>query len=208
MHKIYASAVTIPKGESCISVIMIERNKQSEQRDVLQIVFYCVIGVLGSIALFSISILFIGKVLRPVEISQKQQVDFIAAASHELRSPMTVIKAGLATIQEEPQQLDTFMPAIQNECERMTHLIQDLLTLATSDAKRWSMNQEKIDMDTFMIELYDTFCCLQKEKGSPIELDTGEEILKKVQGDRERLRQVITILVDNGWSYTSIQIGM
>lgn len=204
----YACGVIIPTVSNCLTVIMIERDMTQSTQILHRMMLYGLIGFLGVGALFLISSVYIHQILKPLQAGQKRQVEFVAAASHELRAPLTVIQTGLTAIKDDPQQMDTFMPYLEDECERMTHLISDLLLLATSDAKSWSLNCTMIDMDTFLIEIYDMFCCMQKERESTITLETSDEELHSVSGDRERLKQVLTILIDNGWSYTKKEMGI
>lgn len=208
VNKVFASGAIIPTDSNCYTIIIVERYEAHVRQFYERLVTYGIIGIAGIGALFLISSIYIKNVIKPLEKGQKKQVDFIAAASHELRSPVTVIQAGLSAIKEEPDQMNNFMPYLEDECQRMNHLISDLLLLATSDAKSWSLQKEKIDMDTFLIEIYDMFCCMQKERGSSIRLELSEEALYPVYADRERLKQVLTILIDNGWSYTEKEQGI
>lgn len=206
--KSFAVGAVVPTKDNCISLILIERYQNQWSNIRSRFLLYGLIAIFGTGALFLISTVYIRKVLKPLQIGQQKQVDFVAAASHELRAPLTVIQTGLQAIKEEPEQMDNFMPYLQGECERMTHLISDMLLLATSDAKTWSLNREEIEMDTFMIEIYDVFCCMQKERGSSIMLELEDDELYTISADRERIKQVLTILIDNGWNYTSKEKGL
>ena len=167
-----------------------------------QIILFTLIDLIGVAALFLTSYLFIGKVLRPLEEGQKKQIAFVAAASHELRSPLTVIKAGLSSIREDASKMDQFLPHIEGECDRMTRLISDMLLLASTDAKTWSLSGEQIDMDTLLIECYDLFCTCYNNRNYELRLDLPEENLYAIYGDRERIKQILIIIVDNAMSYT------
>ncbi|WP_167957669.1 sensor histidine kinase [Anaerosporobacter faecicola] len=172
------------------------------------IIRYGIITLFGSLFLFLFSFLFIKKVMKPLEIGQQKQVEFIAAASHELRSPLTVIRTGITTMQRTPEEIPSILPHIEKESSRMGKLINDLLLLAASDSKSWSLNMDSIDMETLLIEVYDTFCTLYNNNRIPIELHLPDESLPNIYGDQDRIKQVLTILMDNGLRYTDQTKGL
>lgn len=169
---------------------------------------YTLLTLSGSLFLFLFSYFFIRKVVRPVEEGQQKQVEFIAAASHELRSPLTVIRTGITTIRKNPEKSDSILPYIENESDRMVNLINDLLLLAASDAKTWYLTMDSIDMETLLIEVYDTFCSLYNEQRIPIELELNDADLPHIIGDSDRIKQVLTILMDNALRYTDNDKGI
>jgi signal transduction histidine kinase len=136
-----------------------------------------------------------------LEEGQQKQKEFIAAASHELRSPLTVIKTGIASIKEDMTKADRFLPHVEAECDRMSRLINEMLLLAAVDTKSWELAWEQVDMDTLLIECYDMFCTCLNPKQAVITLDLPEERLYRIYGDKERLKQILTILVDNAMSH-------
>lgn len=162
----------------------------------------------GSFLLFVFSFFFINKVVKPVEEGQQKQVEFIAAASHELRSPLTVIRTGISTIRKNPEKSDSILPHIESESDRMVTLINDLLLLAAADAKTWPLAMDSVDIETLIIEVYDTFCSLYNEQKIPIELKLSDDVLPLVIGDCDRIKQVLTILMGNALRYTDKNKGI
>lgn len=198
-------AASIPKGDAGFRNVMVIYHENSGVRHILEQVFiYIIIDFIGIVALFLISSLYIGKVLKPLEEGQKRQNAFVAAVSHELRSPLTVIKAGITSIREDISKVDQFLPHLEGECGRMTRLISDMLMLASADARTWSLCKEQVDMDTLLIESYDIFCTCFNMNNYELNLDLPEEELHVIHGDRERIKQILTILMDNAMSYTPI----
>ncbi len=194
-------AVTIPKENSWLSVMVLYHDAKRNSillRELMMFLFFELVGV---VALFLVSSLFIGKVLHPLEEGQRKQVEFIAAASHELRSPLTVIKTGIASIKEDMTKADRFLPHVEGECDRMSRLINEMLLLAAADTNSWELIREQVDMDTLLIECYDMFCTCLNPKHAVITLDLPEEKLCRIYGDKERLKQVLTILVDNAMNH-------
>ncbi len=199
----YGMAALIPKNTGWLNVMVISCDNQGSSILLKQMFLYAFIDFIGVAALFLISSLYIGKVIKPLEEGQKKQVAFVAAASHELRTPLTVIKAGLSSIREDITKADNFLPHIEGECDRMTRLISDLLLLASSDANTWSLLKEPVEMDTLLIEIYDMICTCYNKNNYQLTLDLPEEELHIIHGDRERIKQIFTILIDNAMSHTS-----
>lgn len=166
------------------------------------ILLYSSINVIGLLILYFICRTFVSHSLKPLETGLKRQSEFIAAASHELRAPLTVIRAGIHAISMDETKARQFLPGIEKEGERMTTLIDDLLLLALSDAKTWTLHKEKLAPDTFLISIYDSLAELCRKKCQPFELKLQEEEIPVFLGDRQRMEQIMVILTDNASSYS------
>lgn len=194
--------VIIPSNNGWQGLIIIQWIPDKTLNVIKHGLYYLIIDIIGCSMLFLLSYIFIGKAIKPVEENQQRQVEFIAAASHELRSPLTVIMAGISSLRNDIIQINNYLPNIESECRRMSKLINDMLLLASSDAKTWTLNKVLIDMDTFLIEAYDLFCPLARINNQKLSLDLTDEPLYNIKADKERLQQIITILIDNAMEYT------
>lgn len=173
----------------------------------------CAIGILG---ILIVSWFFTGWSLKPAKEGAKKQADFIAAASHELRSPLAVIRSSVSALQGmlpdqenlEPTDDTTgltpekLLSGIDRECSRMGRLVSDMLLLAASDAKNWSLHKTEVETETLLIETYESFLPVCREKELTLTLELPDEPLPKITADRQRLEQILTILMDNAVSYT------
>jgi len=166
------------------------------------LVYLCLLAVLGITCLWLISWKFVSWSLKPVEESQQKQARFLAAASHELRSPLAVLRSALAAAASSPQKQDTLLPLMDKECVRMSRLIDDMLLLASADAKTWSLKMDSVDMDTLLIDLFETFQPVCREKGISFQLKLPEKALPPVMGDSQRLCQLFMVLLDNAGNHT------
>lgn len=166
------------------------------------ILYLACLAVLGIGCLWLISRIFVGWSLKPVEESRKTQAQFIAAASHELRSPLAVLRSAITAMKDSPHQKDTLLPLLDSECVRMSHLIDDMLLLASADGKTWNLHKQEIDMDTLLIDLFESFRPSCREKELTLHLDLPSEPLPTVSGDPDRIRQILMVLLDNAKYYT------
>lgn len=151
-----------------------------------------------------------GRSLRPAQKAWDQQQTFVAHASHELRAPLTLIRAtadyGLRSPSaEQPRQALT---EIVQECDYMNHLVDDLLLLSRLDAGRLALDRQAIALDSFLPEIVAQAQVIGLDKGISIRL---ESVQGTVFADRTRLRQILWILLDNALRYTpagkSIRVG-
>ena len=84
----------------------------------------------------------------------------------------------------------------------MSRLIRDMLILASSDAKTWSIQKEIIDIDSYLIDLYDSFSSFCQEKDYNLTLNFEQDSLPHIFADKDRLTQVLYILIDNAITYS------
>ncbi len=184
------------------SVILLQYISNSFAETIGQRIFIILLYLVGLISLFFVSRWIVGKSLKPVEEGRRRQTEFIASASHELKSPLAVIRANASALIIEPERAEHFTKGIDKECMRLSALIEDLLLLASADAKHWHMKTELVDMDMVLIETYDVFQPFCKKHQKDLILDLQEELLPKIEGDSLRLKQILSILLDNAVSYS------
>lgn len=166
------------------------------------ILFLCSMDFTGIFLLFFLSWNFVAWSLRPVEESRRKQAQFLAAASHELRSPLAVLRSSAAAIQAAPEEQAALLPLMDRECARMSRLLDDMLLLASADAKTWSLHIQTVDMDTLLIDTYETYLPACQKKRIRLCLKLPEDSLPSIQADPERIKQVLFILLDNALTYT------
>jgi heavy metal sensor kinase len=128
---------------------------------------------------------------------------FTADASHELRTPLTAIRTeaevalSRAALPEDQQRL---LASILEECDRLTRLTDQLLTLAREDAGVGLPVREPVDLAALARDVAETMRPLAEARG--LRLIAGEDTPVFVRGDATRLRQVFTNLLDNAIKYT------
>ena len=133
-----------------------------------------------------------------------QQRRFVADASHELRTPVTVIRSITDVALEEPLSLDDYsevLHEINAETERLGVLINDLLVLARADEEQMPLDREPVRLDLLAVDVATTMEPLAIERGIALQVQTLEPAT--VSGDTARLIQVLMGLVDNALTYTN-----
>lgn len=161
---------------------------------------YCVSYLAGVLILGGVGARLIDRALQPAVESRVRQRQFIAAASHELRSPLAVIAANAAVLPQGARE-SAAAGVITAECERMSRLIGDLLLLASADAHTWTVQTEPLELDTLLLNVYEAYAPVYQKNGYSLRLELPEDALPRVRADGERLRQVLGILLDNALAY-------
>ena len=200
----YQAAVTvIPGSHGNWQSVTLLRDTSADQHQKL-VMRYSFLGLIVSALglLFLFSWWFAGRSIQPIEESQKKQTEFVAAASHELRSPLAVVRASLSAVRSGSEDSPRFLETADRECQRMARLIDDLLFLASADAGSWSVHQEQVDADNLMMDLYENFESIAFQRGAALSLELPEEASGQISGDRLRLLQALSVLADNAFSYT------
>lgn len=142
------------------------------------------------------------EMLDRLETAFQRERQFTADVSHELRTPLTVIKgtAEVALRGNDPQEYAKALTTVDGEVDRMSNIINALLTLARADAGQQQLETETVNMKDLVEDACATFTPLAAKKG--ISLDTEAGAAVEVYGDQERLRQLLHNLVANAVNYT------
>lgn len=139
--------------------------------------------------------------------SEQSKREFVANVSHELRTPLTNIKSYAETIvsagDELPPELRSqFLGVIINEADRMTRIVQDLLTLSKIDYGKMEMNISRFPFAKAVRNVYEAAKLnAEQTHGHTLSIECPDD-LPCVNGDRERIEQVIMNIVSNAIKYT------
>ncbi|MGH7603482.1 MAG: sensor histidine kinase [Gemmatimonadaceae bacterium] len=128
---------------------------------------------------------------------------FTADASHELKTPLAVLRADVERAMTESTIQHDRMVALEEalqEVRRMTDLVESLLTLARADEGRFDIHREPIELMPLVQEVYETALILGEAQGVTVNLPFTTDVV--VMADRTRLRQLFLNLVTNAIKYT------
>jgi signal transduction histidine kinase len=128
---------------------------------------------------------------------------FTADASHELKTPLTVLRAdverAMHPVTNRAERMVALEEALQ-ETARMSDLVDSLLTLARADEGRFDIHRTTVEIEPLIREVYETAVILGEDAGLQISMPSLENAT--VMGDRTRLRQLLLNLVTNAIKYT------
>ncbi len=182
-----------------VSLFIFLRPEQelSPQRWVATILMGICMVFIGSLILSKIAI-------APIKKAWQAQLDFTADASHELRTPLAVIQTNLELVMDcKEESVESQMKWLQNidaESRRMTKLIDDLLTLSRADTNRQELEWNEFLLGEAISEAIAAFEVTAKQKGICLQTKIDSEV--SYYGDKNRIKQMIIILLDNAIRYS------
>lgn len=196
--------MNVSSGDYMIQII---RNIDGEINALYQI-FYILIGF-GIVALLItllIAFILMRKALEPIEATWNNQVNFIQDASHELRTPVSVIQSKLEGLLRTPEnsisdRVDDIALAM-TETRRLNKMIKDMLSLTKEDSII-KINVSEFNLMELLEDLYESYIEFAEieEKILTIENKTNSDVLY-ISTDKSKLRQLLVILLDNAFKYT------
>ncbi len=138
--------------------------------------------------------------------NEEMRREFVANVSHELRTPLTNIRSYAETLTENagempPDMEKKFLGVILNESDRMTHIVQDLLTLSRFDSERDELKLTRFSFEEAVQDIYNAVYMEAQKHDHTLTLDM-EPGLPAILADRERVLQVMMNIVSNAIKYT------
>jgi signal transduction histidine kinase len=133
------------------------------------------------------------KVFNPIKEAFYKQKQFVSNASHELRTPITIISTNAEVLKQSGDSL--WLQNIRNQTERMNSLVSDMLTLAKIDENRLPIKKEKFDLSQIVLSSALPFDAVAFEKGKMLMLDVTSDL--QYVGDVQSVKNIVNILVDN-----------
>jgi len=137
--------------------------------------------------------------LERLETLFTSQQRFLADVSHELRTPLTVIKGNVDLMRRMKKLDEESLASIDQEAGRLTRLVGGLLLLAQAESGKLPLAMRPVELDTLLLEVFQEMRVLA---GGKVRLKVADIDQMQVNGDRDRLKQVLLNLVGNAIQYT------
>ena len=162
---------------------------------------YLFISIGALLLLLGVSVLLSWRATRPVERAWQQQRQFLSDASHELKTPLTVILSNAELLEDAglESRPARWADNIHSEARRMKKLVEEMLTLARADNAGPTVILTEVSLSDTAADSALAFESVAFEAGKTLEYQIGEGIT--VLGDPDKLRQLIAILLDNAIKY-------
>ena len=162
---------------------------------------YLLIGGIALLLLLAAAVLLSWWATRPVERAWRQQRQFLSDASHELKTPLTVILSNAEMLESAPleDRPARWADNIRSEARRMKQLVEEMLTLARADSMTASAVLGDVSLSEAAEDCVLAFEPVAFEAEKALEYRLAEEVC--VLGDGEKLRRLVSILLDNAIKY-------
>ena len=142
-----------------------------------------------------------GWAMQPARRAERMEREFLAAASHELKSPLAVIITSAELLPSGGEEAK-YRANILSEAHRMAQLVQELLSLSRLETAARQIMPAKLDTEAFLWEVYETWQPVAAKAGDRLTLRLPDGALPPIRADEDALKQVMAILLSNAVQHT------
>jgi signal transduction histidine kinase len=180
-------------------VVQVVADRSAEERTLQVLYLVLAVGGLAALALALVGgRIYAERALQPIRGSLARQRDFAADASHELRTPLSVVRSSVDHLLRNPErqvgEVGTALADISTEVDRLSAMVGDLLLLARADSGAVELTRGPVDLADLATTALADLQPIAAERRVVLQVDA---VPGEVRGDADRLRQLVTILVDN-----------
>lgn len=160
-----------------------------------------VISITGILLVLLLVVILSGRMIKPIAESYEKQKRFITDASHEIKTPLTIIEANTEILEMEAGESE-WTASTRKQIERLTSLTEKLVFLSRMDEENQSYLQMlDFDLSEAVLDTVDPYTALATTKGKHIETNITAGI--RYEGDETSLRQALSLLLDNAMKYSN-----
>lgn len=180
-------------------VVIFMDNSYAVENSADMFIFSVVLGIAGLGILLLVSLWMSRWLIAPVDTAFQTQRQFISDASHELKTPLTVIRANADLLESETGS-STHLQYIHSEADRMSQLINQMLVLARMDNPAPEMTPERFSFTDAVTGIALPFESVAYESNLYLELDIQEHLI--MTGCKDQIQQLVSILLDNALKHS------
>ena len=158
------------------------------------------ISLAGTLAVFLLLLLLSGRIVRPIAESYEKQKRFITDAGHELKTPITIIRADADVLQSEMEEESEWITDIRVQTSRLAELTSDLIYLSKMEEENASLQMQDFSLSELVDETAQSFQALALTKGKTFHASIEPDLT--VTGDEKALAKLVSILLDNAMKYS------
>ncbi len=140
------------------------------------------------------------KAIEPTIRNMEQQKQFITNASHELKTPLTVISANMELLQME-QPDSPWIKSVQRQTAQMRHLVDELVYLSRMEEENAPLVMDALPVGPLLQEASEPFSAMAEYQGKAMTVEADESLA--IRGDRASIQRLLSILLDNAVKYAS-----
>ena len=190
-------ARTLGVAQLGVSLRQYDESVSTILRDVL------IASAVGVVAAVIITVLVVGRAMRPIRRSLRRQRDFVADAAHELRTPVAIVRtaAELGLESGDAAEQQSALEQALAESVHLARLVDDLSLLAHADSGVLSLERQRMDVSSLVRDAVSGIELLVAERNVQLSTEIPENVA--LVGDWVRLRQLVLILLDNALKHTS-----
>jgi signal transduction histidine kinase len=192
---------------SVVAVVQAAQSREAVTETVERLIFVLVLSGFGALVLAAAGGFFMARrAMRPVQEAFGRQRTFIADASHELKTPLTLIRADAEVLSrgiDDPNKASENRELVDDllgETDRMSTILSDLLLLARLDAQKVSVSRERFDLALVISETSERFAARASAEGKNLEVHHSGKL--PARGDAPRTGQSLAAVLDNALRFT------
>ncbi len=159
------------------------------------------ISLAGTLAVFLLLLLLSGRIVRPIAESYEKQKRFITDAGHELKTPITIIRADADVLQSELETENEWIADIRAQTSRLTELTSELIYLSRMEEENAALQMRDFSLSELVDAAAQSFQALARSKGKRFSVSVAPEL--HMIGDEKALEKLLSVLLDNAMKYSS-----
>lgn len=189
--------VAVDKGNGKMYVFLDCDREYDECKTIL---FYSILISALGLGVVAVLIVLISKVfVRPLADGYEKQKRFITDASHELKTPLTIISANTEILEMDVGE-NEWTTSIRNQVARLTDMTNKLVYLARMEEENPHVNMIDFSLSNAVAEAAEPYKAIALSSGKTLNIDVDENVTYK--GDEKAIRQALTMLLDNAMKYS------